>query len=97
MSVGDLDGDNDPDLVFPENGNVDGDISWFENMDGKLYRHYLYHEISGISLTKAADIDRDGDLDILATAEEKTPIRQSAKMKLSGIKMLVIVSLLSHG
>ena len=68
MSVGDLDGDNDPDLVFPENGNVDGDISWFENMDGKLYRHYLYHEISGISLTKAADIDRDGDLDILATA-----------------------------
>lgn len=68
MSVGDLDGDEDLDLVFPENGNVDGDLSWFENIEGNLYRHYLYNEIEGVRFPKITDLDNDGDLDIVVTA-----------------------------
>ncbi|MBK7981841.1 MAG: T9SS type A sorting domain-containing protein [Ignavibacteriae bacterium] len=68
LSVGDLDGDEDIDLVFPENGNVDGDLSWFENIDGKLYRHYLYNEILAVRDPKIGDIDQDGDLDIVVSA-----------------------------
>jgi FG-GAP-like repeat len=68
MSVGDLDGDEDLDVVFPENGNVDGDLSWFENIDGILYRHYLYHEIEAVKIPQIVDLDDDGDLDIVVAA-----------------------------
>jgi len=73
MSVGDLDGDGDFDLVFPENGNVDGDISWFEQIDGNLYRHYLYHEIKAVHKPRFGDIDDDGDLDIVVGAGGDNP------------------------
>lgn len=67
MDVGDLDGDGDLDLVFPEQGNVDGDISWYENINGKLKKHQIYGELWGARIPKFADIDNDGDADIVAT------------------------------
>ncbi len=73
MSVGDLDGDGDLDLVFPENGNIDGDISWFEQIDGNLYRHYLYHEIKAVHKPRFGDVDDDGDLDIVVSAGDDSP------------------------
>ncbi len=73
MSVGDLDGDGDLDLVFPENGNIDGDISWFEQIDGDLYRHYLYHEIQAVHKPRFGDVDADGDLDIVVSAGRPSP------------------------
>jgi hypothetical protein len=71
MAVGDLDGDNDLDLVFPENGNIDGDISWFENIAGKLHRHYLYSEIQSGRIAKFGDLDGDGDLDVVACSADE--------------------------
>ncbi len=71
MAVGDLDGDNDLDLVFPENGNIDGDISWFENIGGKLHRHYLYSEIQSGRIAKFGDLDGDGDLDVVASSADE--------------------------
>ena len=67
MASGDLDGDDDLDLVFPENGNIDGDLSWFENINGKLFRHLIYTELKGARIPKFADVDQDGDQDILLT------------------------------
>ena len=71
MSVGDLDGDGDLDLVFPESGNTDFDISWFENIGGKLYKHQIYGQLKGARIPKFADIDNDGDADILLTVSSE--------------------------
>lgn len=71
MAVGDLDGDGDLDLVFPEQGNTDGDISWYENINGKLYRHQLYAELKGARIPRFADVDNDGDKDIFLTVSSE--------------------------
>lgn len=68
LALGDLDADGDNDLIFAEDGNVDGDISWFENIDGTLHRHYLYSEIKAPRRTRLGDLDGDGDLDIVVAA-----------------------------
>ena len=70
MDVGDLDNDGDIDLFIPENRTIDRDLSWFENIDGKLYRHNIYSELGGIRIPKLSDFDNDGDLDVFVTLSE---------------------------
>ncbi|MEO1213179.1 MAG: T9SS type A sorting domain-containing protein [Bacteroidota bacterium] len=67
FSIGDIDGDGDIDLAFAEQGNVDEDVSWYENINGQLYRHQIYGELYGIRKVKLLDFDKDDDLDIFAT------------------------------
>jgi hypothetical protein len=67
MTTGDLDGDGDTDLIIPEYGNIDYDISWFENIGGEFFRHYFRNQSIAARIPKFADIDNDGDKDILVT------------------------------
>lgn len=85
MSVGDLDGDGDLDLVFPESGNTDFDISWFENIGGKLYKHQIYGQFKGARIPKFADVDNDGDQDIFLTVSSDLGEEEDEAMLLENL------------
>ena len=94
MDVGDLDNDGDIDLILPDNRTIDRDIAWFENIDGKLYRHYLYSELGGVRIPKLSDFDKDGDLDILLLSQKISP--RLLRMRYSFLR-IIMESILSTG
>ena len=67
----DMDGDGDIDVVGSAyNLNDDEDVVWFENNGSESFtKHTVEVNFNGSEgYAKAVDMDRDGDLDILATA-----------------------------
>ena len=65
--VADIDGDGDKDVAVPHNDNV----SWYRNVDGKGYfdtAELVSDQIKGGSGIDAADIDDDGDVDIVSAS-----------------------------
>ena len=67
----DMDGDGDIDVVGSAyNLNDDEDVVWFENNGSESFtKHTIEVNFNGSEgYVKAVDMDRDGDLDILATA-----------------------------
>jgi FG-GAP-like repeat len=65
----DLDGDGDLDLLL--GSGTDATISWYENSDGKGSfgtRRIVSTLAEGVQSVVAADIDRDGDLDVLSAS-----------------------------
>ncbi|MEM7048303.1 MAG: FG-GAP-like repeat-containing protein [Acidobacteriota bacterium] len=71
----DIDRDGDIDLVgAAAHGD---DIAWWENTagDGSVWVHRdLIRDLDGASSVAAADIDRDGDIDILSAAQHEDAI-----------------------
>jgi hypothetical protein len=70
MALADLDGDDDLDLVFPENSNVDGDVAWFENVEGRLLRRMIVDRLKGIAGVAVGDVTGDGRSDVVAVLAE---------------------------
>ena len=66
IRAADIDGDGDKDVIAAIFG--DGKISWYENMDGlgNFSPEKIVTSLSlGVRIIQTADIDKDGDLDIV--------------------------------
>jgi hypothetical protein len=66
----DMDNDGDMDMLGAASGDVD-DITWFENTagDGSAWtEHVVNGDFDGATSVSAADMDKDGDMDVLGAA-----------------------------
>ena len=71
LDVADLDGDGDPDVLAGSNSAVD-DVSWYENTDGAGHfgrEHVITTNVDHLMSVHAADLDGDGDLDVLSASD----------------------------
>lgn len=69
-SVADLDQDGDPDVVYTTGKGYDDRIAWRENLGGGSFsdERVIANEADGFwTRIVAADIDADGDIDVVAT------------------------------
>ncbi len=67
----DLDGDGDTDLVAGQFGYDDGEIRWLRNEGDWTFRSHIILRLSGAIHTPLADIDADGDPDIVALVSQE--------------------------
>ena len=71
VQAGDLDGDGDPDLVHTS--RIDGVVRWVENLaDANAWVEHLVAPADFAAKTRLADVDSDGDLDIVFVAERES-------------------------
>ena len=76
VAAADLDGDGDLDVLGA--ANVADNITWWENdgtpADGGWTTHTIYTNFDGAMSVAAADLDKDGDLDVLGAARDADDI-----------------------
>ncbi len=68
VSAADLDGDGDMDVLSASRGEVA--IAWYENTDGRATfgpQRVINPHAPAVNSVRTADMDADGDLDVLAT------------------------------
>ena len=68
---GDLDGDGDVDLVVGQFGYHEGETRWMENLGGWKFRSHILQQLSGPIHTIPADMDEDGDLDVVSLVSQE--------------------------
>ena len=72
VEPGDFDNDGDIDLAVGQFGYDDGEIRWMENLGGDWqFESHGLSDLSGTIHTPVADIDQDGDLDIIALVSQE--------------------------
>jgi hypothetical protein len=71
VRAGDLDGDGDLDLAVAQFGYDDGETRWLENQGGWRFESHVLQSLSGPINAEIADVDRDGDLDIVSLVSQE--------------------------
>ncbi|MDQ8205024.1 VCBS repeat-containing protein [Pelagicoccus sp. SDUM812003] len=70
VQAGDLDGDGDLDLSVGAFGYFEGEVFWMENSGNWEFESHNLLSLSGAIHTPVADVDADGDLDIIALVSQ---------------------------
>lgn len=71
VRCGDFDDDGDKDLAVGQFGYDDGEIRWLENKGDWVFDSHVLLKLSGTIHTPVADMDGDGDLDIVALVSQE--------------------------
>jgi FG-GAP-like repeat len=71
VRAGDLDGDGDLDFAVAGFGYDQGETMWLEQQGPWSFASHLLQELSGPINAEIADVDRDGDLDIVSLVSQQ--------------------------
>jgi hypothetical protein len=71
VRAGDLDGDGDLDLAVAAFGYHQGETRWLENRGQWRFESHVLQSLSGPINAEVADVDRDGDLDIVSLVSQE--------------------------
>jgi len=85
----DLDNDGDNDILATGGGAFDGEVVWFENLDGQGSfgaKNVISTEVQFSRSIIAADIDNDGDMDVIASSQNDDKIAWYENMTIIGIE-----------
>lgn len=67
----DLNGDGRMDLVVGQFGYDDGETRWMENLGNRQFRSHILQSLSGVIHTIPADVDKDGDMDVVSLVTQE--------------------------
>jgi hypothetical protein len=84
----DLDNDGDNDILATGGGAFDGEVVWFENLDGQGSfgaKNIISTEVQFSRSVIAADIDNDGDMDVIASSQNDDKIAWYENLIILGV------------
>lgn len=71
VRAADFNGDGRPDLIVGQFGYDDGETRWMENLGNWQFRSHMLQSLSGVIHTIPADVDGDGDTDVVSLVSQE--------------------------
>ncbi len=85
----DIDNDGDNDILATSAGPAGGEVVWFENLDGLgsfSTKKIISREVQSPRSVIAADIDNDGDMDVIASSQNDDKIAWYENLTILGVE-----------